>query len=65
MVLEAATKGTFTGPMATPEGEVPPTVRSYMAPLVAVCEVTDTGLIAVCREYYHTAAPAAQIGLTG
>jgi hypothetical protein len=65
VVLEAATKGTFTGPMATPEGEVPPTGRSYMAPLVAVCEVTDTGLIAACREYYHTAAPAAQIGLTG
>lgn len=65
VVLEAATKGTFTGPMATPEGEVPPTGRSYMAPLVAVCELTDTGLIAACREYYHTAASAAQIGLTG
>lgn len=35
VVLEAATTGTCTGPMATPEGEVPPTGRSYMAPLVA------------------------------
>jgi hypothetical protein len=26
---------------------------------------TDTGLIATCREYYHTAASATQIGLTG
>ena len=52
----AATKGTFTGPMATPEGEVPPTDRSYVAPLVAICELTDSGLIAECREYDDTAA---------
>jgi len=65
VVLEAATKGTFTDPMATPEGEVPPTDRSYVAPLVAICELTDTGLIAECREYYDTAAFAAQIGLSG
>ena len=31
VVLEAATKGTFTGPMATPEGEVPPAGLSYVA----------------------------------
>ena len=65
VVLEAATKGTFTGPMATPEGEVPPTGRSYIAPLVAICELTDTGLIAECREYYDPAGLAAQIGLSG
>jgi steroid delta-isomerase-like uncharacterized protein len=65
VVLEATTKGTFTGPMATPEGEVPPTGRSYIAPLIAVCELTDTGLIAECRECYDTAAFAAQIGSRG
>jgi len=65
VVLEAATMGTFAGPMATPEGEVAPTGRSYVAPLVAICELTDTGLIAECREYYDTAAFAAQIGLRG
>jgi steroid delta-isomerase-like uncharacterized protein len=64
VVLEAATMGTFTGPMATPEGEVPPTGRSYVAPLVAICELTDTGLIAECREYYDPAGFAAQIGLS-
>jgi ketosteroid isomerase-like protein len=65
VVLEAATRGTFTGPMATPQGEVPPTGLSYVAPLVAICELADTGLIAECREYYDTAAFAAQIGLSG
>jgi hypothetical protein len=65
VVLEAATKGTFTGPLATPEVGVPPTRRSYIAPLIAGCELTDTGLIAECREYYDTAAFAAQIGLRG
>lgn len=65
VVLEAATMGTFTGLMTTPEGEVPPTGRSYVAPLVAICELTDTGLIAECREYYDTAGFAAQIGLRG
>lgn len=42
--------------MATPEGEVPLAGRSYIAPLIAVCGLTDTGLIAECREYYDTAA---------
>ena len=65
VVLEAATTGTFTGPMPTPGGDVPPTGKSYTAPLVAVCELTGTGLIANCREYYDTAAFAAQIGMTG
>lgn len=63
VVLEGATKGTFTGPMLTPDGEVPPTGKSYEAPLVAVCELTDTGLIKACREYYDTAAFATQLGL--
>jgi steroid delta-isomerase-like uncharacterized protein len=65
VVLEGATKGTFTGPMATPDGEIPPTGKWYEAPLVAVCELSDAGLIAACREYYDTAASAAQLGLTG
>jgi ketosteroid isomerase-like protein len=49
----------------TADGEVPPTGKSYEAPLVAVCEVSGTGLITACREYYDTAAFAAQLGLTG
>ena len=46
VVLEGATKGTFTGPMMTADGEVLPTGKSYEAPLVAVCELSGTGLIA-------------------
>jgi ketosteroid isomerase-like protein len=41
VVLEGATKGTFTGPMMMADGEVPPTGKSYEAPLVAVCGVRD------------------------
>jgi steroid delta-isomerase-like uncharacterized protein len=65
VVLEGATKGTFTGPMMTADGEVPPTGKSYEAPYVAVCELSETGLITALREYYDTAAFAAQLGLTG
>ena len=65
VVLEGATKGTFTGPMQTAAGEVAPTGKSYEAPFAAVCELTDTGLITACREYYDTAAFAAQLGLAG
>ena len=65
VVLEGATRGTFTGPMATADGEVPPTGRSYKAPLVTVCELSDEGLITAAREYYDTAAFAAQLGLAG
>ena len=64
VVLEGATQGTFTGPLMTADGEVPPTGKSYVAPFVAVCEVTGSGLIAASREYYDTAAFAAQLGLT-
>lgn len=65
VVLEGATKGTFTGPMLTAAGEVPPTGKSYQAPFAAVCELSDAGLIMACREYYDTAAFAAQLGIAG
>jgi steroid delta-isomerase-like uncharacterized protein len=65
VVLEGATKGTFNGPMMTANGEIPPNGKSYEAPFVAVCELSGTGLITACREYYDTAAFAAQLGLTG
>jgi steroid delta-isomerase-like uncharacterized protein len=65
VVVEGATKGTFKGPMKTPDGKIPPTGKSYEAPLVAVFELSDSGLIRACREYYDTAAFTAQLGLTG
>lgn len=63
VVLEGATKGTFTGPMRTPDGELTPNGKSFEAPLVAVCELSDAGLIMECREYYDNAGYAAQLGL--
>lgn len=64
VVLEGATKGTFTGPLTTANGEVPPTGKSFEAPLVSVCELSDSGLVVACREYYDTAGFAAQLGMT-
>lgn len=64
VVLEGATKGTFTGPMTTADGEVPPTGKSFEAPFVSVCELSDSGLVMAWREYYDTAAFAAQLGMT-
>ena len=42
--------------MMTANGEVPPTGKSYKAPFVAVFELSGTGLITACREYYDTAS---------
>jgi steroid delta-isomerase-like uncharacterized protein len=63
VVLEGATRGTFTGPMTTPEGAAPPTGRSFVAPLATIFELTDDGRIAESHEYYDPAFFAAQIGL--
>jgi ketosteroid isomerase-like protein len=49
--------------MMTANGEVPPTGKSYETPLVSVCELSGTGLITACRDYYDNAAFAAQLGV--
>lgn len=63
VALEGATRGTFTGPMVMPDGEVPPTGRSFVAPLVTIFELTAAGLIAEAHEYHDPAGFATQVGL--
>jgi steroid delta-isomerase-like uncharacterized protein len=62
VVVEGAYAGTHTGPLGTPQGEVPPTGRKLMLPL---CDVIDVaaGRITQIRAYYDQMTIAAQLGL--
>jgi steroid delta-isomerase-like uncharacterized protein len=50
-VVEGTYAGTFTGPLASPAGDIPPTGKSYELPYAELNEVRD-GLIASHRVYY-------------
>jgi steroid delta-isomerase-like uncharacterized protein len=62
VVVEGAYTGTHTGPLVTPQGEVPPTGRQLSLPLCEVFEVA-AGRIAKLRAYYDQMTFAAQLGL--
>jgi steroid delta-isomerase-like uncharacterized protein len=61
-VAEGVYCGTHTGPLATPQGEVPPTGRALRLPICLVFEVT-AGRIASNHAYYDQMTFAAQLGL--
>jgi steroid delta-isomerase-like uncharacterized protein len=61
-VAEGVYVGTHTGPLATPQGEVPPTGRTLRLPICLVFEVT-AGRIASNHAYYDQMTLAAQLGL--
>ena len=62
VVVEGAYSGTHTGPLGTPQGEVPPTGRKLMLPLCDVIEVA-AGRITQIHAYYDQMTIAAQLGL--
>jgi steroid delta-isomerase-like uncharacterized protein len=62
VVVEGVYTGTHTGPLTTPQGEVPPTGRKLALPLCDVFEV-DAGRITGIRAYYDQMTFAAQLGL--
>jgi steroid delta-isomerase-like uncharacterized protein len=62
VVVEGAYSGTHTGPLGTPQGEVPATGRKLMLPLCDVIEVA-AGRITRIRAYYDQMTFAAQLGL--
>jgi steroid delta-isomerase-like uncharacterized protein len=62
VVVEGAYSGTHTGPLGTPQGEVPPTGRKLTLPLCDVIEVA-AGRITQIRAYYDQMTIAAQLGL--
>ena len=60
--VEGVYSGTHTGPLATAQGEVPPTGRTLRLPICLVFEVA-AGRIASNHAYYDQMTFAAQLGL--
>lgn len=63
IVFEGATEGTFTGPMATPAGDIPPTGKSAKYKFVFIAKVNADGLIEEDRTYYDPADFMRQLGI--
>jgi steroid delta-isomerase-like uncharacterized protein len=61
-VAEGVYTGTHTGPLTTPQGEVPPTGRTLQLPICLVFEVA-AGRITSNHAYYDQMTLAAQLGL--
>ena len=61
-VVEGIYTGTHTGPLATPQGQVPPTGRTLRLPICLVLEAA-AGRIASNHVYYDQMTFAAQLGL--
>jgi len=59
---EAIARGTHTGPLATAEGEIPPTGRSMELRFCSIAQVSD-GKIHKGRDYYDIASIMQQLGL--
>jgi steroid delta-isomerase-like uncharacterized protein len=62
VVTEYTGRGTNTGPLRTPEGEIPPTGRSVE---LAMCDVSrvEGGKIVAARSYYDSSSLIRQLGL--
>jgi predicted ester cyclase len=55
--------GTHSGPLATPEGDVPPTGRRIEIPFAFIAKMSPEGLIEEDRTYFDTALMMEQLGL--
>jgi len=56
--------GTFTGPLATPNGDIQPTGRKFEIKGAVLLKITPEGLIIEDKTYYDQASWLAQLGLT-
>jgi len=63
IISEGVCRGTFTGPMATPDGEVAPTGKSFKFPMVFLAKISPDGLIAEDRSYFDNLDFIKQLGL--
>jgi ketosteroid isomerase-like protein len=59
---EVVARGTHTGPLATPDGEIAPTGRTIEVPFCVVMRARD-GLLVDGREYYDAGTLLGQLGL--
>ena len=62
VVVEFTGRGTHTGTLKTPMGEIPPTGRSVTLKLCDVIELAD-GLVKEQRSYLDTGSMMAQLGV--
>ena len=63
IIFEGVSHATFTGPMATPEGDVAPTGNSVNLRLVFLAKISPDGLIAEDRTYFDNLDLMKQLGL--
>lgn len=63
IVFEFVARGTFTGPLASPEGDIPPTGKSLEIKVAEIVRVNADGLIEEDRTYYDTMEFMSQLGL--
>jgi steroid delta-isomerase-like uncharacterized protein len=62
-IYEGTTRGTHTGTLATPVGEVPPTGRKIEIPFAFIAKMSPEGLIQDDRTYTNSALMMQQLGL--
>lgn len=65
VAFEITATGVNDGPMATPEGELPPTGRAISVEMALFETLDADGLIAEERAYFDVTGFAAQLGLAG
>jgi uncharacterized protein (TIGR02246 family) len=63
IVFEGVASGTFTGPLATPEGEVAPTGNKVSFKGVFIAKISPDGLVAEDRSYFDNLAFMKQLGV--
>ena len=62
-IYEGTWRGTHTGPLATPEGDVPPTGRKIEFRFAFIAKMSPKGLIQEDRTYFDSALMMQQLGL--
>jgi hypothetical protein len=62
-IYEGTMHGTHTGPLPTPEGDVPPTGYKIAIPFAWFAKMSPDGLIQEDRTYFDSALMAQQLGL--
>jgi steroid delta-isomerase-like uncharacterized protein len=65
VVCEGIMSGTHNGPLASHEGEVPPTGRKVELKLVFILRLSPEGLVEEDRTYFDNAEFMSQLGLMG
>jgi hypothetical protein len=63
ITFKGGVRGTFTGPLASPEGDIPPTGKSAEVKVAFIAKVNADGLIEEDRTYYDTTDFMKQLGL--